>query len=177
VVGACTVLLPRLALLTLVLWPPLTLALLPFFLPPLLVGGGLLWYGLRSTRANADTATSPEGRSPLRLGSAILLALGFQAVLMAMSLVRDQFGNAGVLATSALLGLTDMDALTLSMSRLAADEGVRLAATAMAIGVLANTILKLSVVVTLGSGEFRRKAALGLIALGAASIVGLLLGT
>jgi hypothetical protein len=70
-----------------------------------------------------------------------------------------------------------MDALTLSMSRLAADEGVRLAATAMAIGVLANTILKLSVVVTLGSGEFRRKAALGLIALGAASIVGLLLGT
>jgi hypothetical protein len=70
-----------------------------------------------------------------------------------------------------------MDALTLSMSRLAADEGVRLAATAMAIGVLANTLLKLSVVVVLGAGAFRRRASLGLLALGGASILGLLLGT
>ncbi len=177
VVGASTILLPRLALLTLVLWPPLTLGLLPFFLPPLLVGGALVWFGLRGTRPGADATVPADGRSPLRLGSAILLALGFQAVLMAMSLVRDRFGDIGVLASSALLGLTDMDALTMSMSRLAADDGVRLAATAMAIGVLANTILKLSVVVVLGAGEFRRRASLGLLALGAASVAGLLLGT
>ncbi len=177
VVGACTVLLPRLALLTLVLWPPLTLALLPFFLPPLLVGAALVWFGLRGAGAGVEGPAPAEGRSPLRLGSAILLALGFQAVLMVMSLVRDRFGDVGVLASSALLGLTDMDALTLSMSRLAADEGVRLAATAMAVGVLANTVLKLSVVMALGAGVFRRRAAMGLLALGAASVIGLLLGT
>ncbi len=177
VVGACTVLLPRLALLTLVLWRPLTLALAPFFLPPLLVGALILWSGLRGSAAKADGPGTTEGRSPLRLGSAILLALGFQAVLMAMMVVRERFGNTGVLASAGLLGLTDMDALTLSMCRLAADEGVQLAATAMAVGVLANTVLKLSVVVVLGGGEFRRRAALGLVALGGASVVGLLLGT
>jgi uncharacterized membrane protein (DUF4010 family) len=177
VVGACTVLLPRLALLTMALWPPLTVALLPFFLPPLLIGAAMLWSGLHLARPTADATVLPEGRSPLRLGSAIVLALGFQAVLMAMNLVRDRFGDVGVLTSSALLGLTDMDALTLSMSRLAADEGVRLAATAMAIGVLANTILKLSVVVVLGAGEFRRRASLGLLLLGAASVLGLFLGT
>lgn len=176
VVGACTVLLPRLALLTLVLCPPLTLALLPFFLPPLLVGALLIWLGLRSAPAKADAPTAAEGRSPLRLGSAILLALGFQAVLLVMHLVRARFGGTGVLASSALLGLTDMDALTLSMSRVAVEEGVGLAATAMAIGVLANTLLKLSVVVVLGAGGFRLRASLGLLAMTVASVVGLLLG-
>lgn len=177
VAGACTVLLPRLALLTLVLWPPLTVALLPFFLPPLVVGGVLVWIGLRGARDEANLALPPEGRNPLRLGSAILLAIGFQAVLIVMNLVRAQFGGAGVLASSALLGLTDMDALTLSMGRLAAEEGVLLAATAMAIGVLANTVLKLSVVVALGTGEFRRRTSLALLAIALASVAGLLLGT
>lgn len=64
VVGACTVLLPRLALLTLVLWPPLTLALFPFFLPPLVVGALLLWSGLRMRTPSADAPASAEGRSP-----------------------------------------------------------------------------------------------------------------
>lgn len=176
VVGACTVLLPRLALLTIVLFPPLTRALLPYFLPPLLVGGGLVWWGLRRVQAQPDGLVAPDERNPLRLGSAVLLALGFQAVLIAMALVRSRFGSGGVLFSAGLLGLTDMDALTLSMTRLAADDAVALAAAAMAIGVLANTLLKLGVVLVLGGGDFRRRAALGLLALAAASGVGIALG-
>jgi uncharacterized membrane protein (DUF4010 family) len=119
----------------------------------------------------------PEGRSPLRLGSAILLAVGFQAVLMAMTFVRDQFGVTGVLWSSALLGLTDVDALSLAMSRLAGEPGrVALAATAVSIGVLANSLLKSAIVLTVGAGEFRRRAGLGLLALVAASALGLWLG-
>ncbi len=177
VVGACTVLLPRLCLLTLVLRPALTVAVLPYFLPPLLVGAGLVAAGLRrGAGENASPATDAPSRSPLRLGSALLLALGFQAVLMIMSFVRDRFGDVGVLTSAALLGLTDMDALTLSMSRLASEDGIRLAATALAVGVLANTLLKLSAVLALGAGDFRRRAGLGLVALATASIVGILLG-
>ncbi len=176
VVGACTVLLPRLVLLTLVLHPPLTLALLPFVLPPFMVGAIMVWLGVRRVDARSDSAVLPAESSPLRLGSAVLLALAFQAVLLGMAWVRAQFGTRGVLASSALLGLTDMDALTLSMSRLAADDSVRIAAMAMAIGVLANTLLKLAVVLVLGAGSFRRLAALGLLMLGAASVAGLLIG-
>jgi hypothetical protein len=71
-----------------------------------------------------------------------------------------------------------MDALTLSMTRLAAEpEMLRLAALAMAVGVFSNTILKLAAVVTVGQAEFRRRAGLSLLLLAAASVAGLWIGT
>lgn len=177
-VGACTILLPRLLGLTLALRPALTAALLPFFVPPLLVGAGLLVLGLRrsgTTRTGEDPA--PPARNPLRLGTAMLLALGFQAVLMVMVAVRQRFGHIGVLASAGLLGLTDMDALTLSMTRLAAEPDlVELAALAMALGVLANTALKLTVALALGDAHFRRAAGGGLLLLGLAGGLGVWLG-
>lgn len=177
VVGACTVLLPRLTALTLALRPSLAPALAPLFLPPFVLGLLILAGGLRRGPAREDGAASlPEGRSPLRLGSAILLAIGFQAVLMLMSWVRGRFGAIGVLSSAALLGLTDMDALTLSMTRLAGDpEQLRIAAAAIGIGVLSNTILKLGAVLALGAGRFQRQAGLALAGLAIASIAGLFL--
>lgn len=177
VIAACTVLIPRIVVLTLVLRPSLTLQLTPFLLPPLLVGAAMVGLGMRVPHQQDGGSPQPEGRSPLRLGSAILLAVGFQAVLMAMTFVRDQFGVTGVLWSSALLGLTDVDALSLAMSRLAGEPGrVALAATAVSIGVLANSLLKSAIVLTVGAGEFRRRAGLGLLALVAASALGLWLG-
>ena len=96
---------------------------------------------------------------------------------MLMGFARDHFGSVGVLTSAGLLGLTDMDALTLSMTRLAGQpEQVRLAALAMAIGVLANTSLKLAATLAIGTARFRRLAGLGLLLLGSASGLGLWLG-
>lgn len=178
-IGACTVLLPRLLGLTLALRPSLTPALFPFFGPPLLIGATLLYLGLRrGGTATAERDPTPPARNPLRLGTAILLALGFQAVLMLMVAVRERFGEVGVLASAGLLGLTDMDALTMAMTRLAADPMLsHLAALAMAIGVLANTALKLVTALALGSTTFRRLAGGGLLLLAAASGLGIFLGT
>jgi uncharacterized membrane protein (DUF4010 family) len=177
VIGGCTVLLPRLLVISLLLRPALAATVAPFFLPPLLVGVLLLGLGLRRA-GQADGSSTPEGRTPLHLGSAILLALGFQAVLLVMAFIRERFGEVGVLTSAGLLGLTDMDALTLSMTRLAAEAGrLQLAALAMAIGVLSNTLLKLTVVVTVGQGAFRRRAGLSLVLLALASGVGVWIGT
>jgi uncharacterized membrane protein (DUF4010 family) len=96
---------------------------------------------------------------------------------MVMVFVRERFGQPGILTSAAMLGLTDMDALTLSMSHLAAaPDLIDLAATAMAVGVLSNTLLKLGVVVSVGIGEFRRRTGLWLAGLALASVVGLWLG-
>jgi uncharacterized membrane protein (DUF4010 family) len=174
VLGACTVLVPRLVVLTLALNPALTWVALPGLLPPLLAGAALVAAGFVRTRAEADQASAPETRTPLRLASAIGLAVGFQAVLMLVTFVRDRFGAPGVLTSAAFLGLTDMDALTFSMSRLAADTGLlQLAAQAMLVGVVANTALKLTLVLGLGQGDFRRIAGLGLTLIGAAAGGGL----
>jgi uncharacterized membrane protein (DUF4010 family) len=102
------------------------------------------------------------------------MALALQAVIMALTFVRETWGNPGVLASAAVLGLTDVDALTLSMSTMGSSaELVQLGARAIAIGILANTLLKTTLVLVLGGPAFKWRAATGLLALAAAIALGL----
>jgi uncharacterized membrane protein (DUF4010 family) len=163
VIAACTVLLPRVVVLSLALNFRVAYALLPLLAPPFVVGAAITAVALWRERGGSASESDVGNQSPLRVWSAIRMALAFQAALTGIALVRATVGNPGILVSAALLGLTDMDALTLSMNRLGtSSDVVTLAAHAIAIGVIANSLLKLGVVVTLGTGEFRRWAALGL---------------
>lgn len=168
VVAACTVLIPRVLGITLVLSPPVAGELAPYLVPPLLVGAAFVaWAVVRSRVGSASQSTFDS--SPLRLVSAIKMAVAFQVVLLLMPAIQHIWGGAGVLGSAAVLGLTDMDALTYSMSRLGSTGAARLAARAIAVGIVANTVLKLMLVLSLGSPAFRRAAAPGLFALAAAA--------
>jgi uncharacterized membrane protein (DUF4010 family) len=84
------------------------------------------------------------------------MAALFQIVLMAVHLASRIWGEAGVLTTAAVLGLTDVDALTMSMARgMSGAAPLELAARAIAIGIAANTALKLSVALVFSAGWFR----------------------
>jgi uncharacterized membrane protein (DUF4010 family) len=177
VLGACTVLIPRVGLVTTVLNPRVAWDLVVFLLPPLLLGAGLVLFGFRRARSGSGGTSEASLQSPLQLGAAIRMAIAFQAVLMALVYVRQVWGSAGVLTTAAILGLSDLDALTMSMSRMGQEPGFEfLAARAIAIGILSNTFVKLALALGLGSGAYRRTAGLGLLALAAASGLGLWLG-
>jgi uncharacterized membrane protein (DUF4010 family) len=105
------------------------------------------------------------------------MAVAFQLVLFIIAWVQSQAGNTGVLASATLLGLTDVDALTVSMTRYGADPArVAVAAAAMGIGVLSNTVLKLALVLSIGAPGFRRRAAFGLLLLAAGGAIGLVIG-
>ena len=206
VVAACTVLVPRILVVSALLQPSVSLAALPVLLPVLLAGivvvGVAIWRE-RETRPGETRPGEPRpgeprpgeprpgepqaeahrveraagGGNPLGLSSALAMAVGFQVVLFALAWVQLHLGSSGVLTSASLLGLTDMDALTLSMTRYGADAAnVRTAAAAIGIGVLANTALKLAVVVTLGAPRFRLRAAAGLLTLAAGSLAGLAIG-
>ena len=176
VVGACTVLVLRVEILATALEPGVALALVRYLAPVLVVGAAilLLLYLRRGKKSERETAE--PARNPLGLWNAIRMALAFQVVLLLVALVRHQWGTTGVFASAALLGFTDVDALTFSMTRLAGADAATVGARAIAIGILSNTVLKLVLVLSLGRGEFRRIAGLGLASLGAASGVGLWLG-
>jgi uncharacterized membrane protein (DUF4010 family) len=167
VVAACTVLLLRILVATTVLNPPLTLTLVPYFVLPFLVG--LASVGLSLGRAQGVRAEMPLSANPLQVRQSLEMAVLFQIVLVLVYLARDSFGALGVLVSGAVLGLTDMDALTLSMSR---SEGLtrEIAARAITIGVLSNTLLKGTVAAVVGKGTFR-PATTGLLGLMAASLV------
>jgi uncharacterized membrane protein (DUF4010 family) len=173
VLAACTVLLPRVLAISAAIAPAVAGHLLWYAVPPAIVGAGFVAVALRRGRAHAGTV-EPEERSPLRLLSAIQLVVVFQVVLLAVPWARDLWGATGVLASAALLGLTDVDALTYSMARLGSTGDPALAARAIAVGILANTLLKLALTLALGAPRFRRTAAPGLIALGAAVVLALM---
>jgi uncharacterized membrane protein (DUF4010 family) len=101
------------------------------------------------------------------------MAALFQLVLLVVHVARESWGASGVLTTAAILGLTDVDALTVSMTRDVAETvSPAVAATAIAVGVLANTGMKLALALFFGSRRFRTVAggalALMFLALGAA---------
>ncbi len=94
------------------------------------------------------------------------MAITFQAVLMATHLAAELCGATGTLTSAAILGLTDVDALTLSMARsMAPSQSPAIAATAIALGILANTAMKLALAVTFGNGRFRGIAGGALVAM------------
>ena len=155
-----------------VLNPDVALALLPMMVPAFAVGLALALIGW-NTKAEHDGIPA-EPSNPLRLGVAIQMAVAFQVAMIAIAFVQKRWGTPGIYTTAALLGLTDVDALTVSMSRREAALAVTTAAHAIAIGILSNTFLKLTVVGVLGRSTFRRRAGLGLVALAAASAMGLL---
>ncbi|HLQ67009.1 MAG TPA: DUF4010 domain-containing protein [Candidatus Limnocylindrales bacterium] len=174
VLAACTVMYLRILIATGVLNTDLMTALLPYLGPPLLVTAGVTVFGLK--RGGAAPANIPEPQNPLQLKRALQMALLFQAVLFAVHAVRDVWGGAGLLVSGAILGLTDMDALTISMAR-SADDPVMLyhASQAIAAGVLSNTLFKMAVALTLGRGAVRKLVPLGLLLSAAASVAMLLI--
>ncbi len=164
VLTACTVMYLRVAALTAVLNPNLSLALIPYWVAPVLVGIVIAAVGLwRSSPSDQETA--PQA-NPLQVGAALQMALLFQIVLFALAAVKDHFGPTGILLSGAVLGLTDVDALTISMSKsAAAAEQVQIVAKAVALGCLSNSFFKLGIAILLGRGKFRRIVVAGFLAI------------
>ncbi len=173
VIGACTIMLSRVAIASTVLNPAAGSRAALLFVPPALVGAGWVLVALR--REQDVTHDEPPGtESPLRLRVAVPMAVAFQLGVVAIALAQQWWGQMSLYPTAAVLGLTDMDALTVSVSR-AGGVPADVAARALAIGVLANTALKAGVAASVGTGHFRARAVGGLAALGAASAVGIIL--
>ena len=85
-----------------------------------------------------------------------------------------RWGAAGVYGSAAVLGLTDVDALTVSMARgVASAASLHTAAVAIAIGVVANTILKLTLALLFGNPTFQRIVGLTLALMSVVAIAAL----
>jgi uncharacterized membrane protein (DUF4010 family) len=163
-IAANAMLFPRVIAATAILNPVVVAPLVPYLVAPAVVAALLAALGVRRPRARGAPQMPLE--HPLHLWSALQMALLFQFVLMAVFAARELWGASGVFTSAAVLGLTDVDALTVSMTRGVA-ETVRpaTAARAIAVGVLANTGMKLALALALGSRGFKAVAGGALVAM------------
>lgn len=154
-VAANAVLYLRVLVATAVLNIALVPALIRYLAAPALVAA-LGVAVVAGTHPDQDAAPSMSVRNPLQLSAALQMAALFQVVLVVVQLARHTWGRSGVLTTAAVLGLTDVDALTVSMAReIAQTVSIETAALAIAVGVLANTALKAGVALVFGDRRFR----------------------
>jgi uncharacterized membrane protein (DUF4010 family) len=162
VMGANFMLFVRVLLGTAVLAPRLAAALWLSFVAPAAIGFAMLWTGLRDRPG--DAADADADRNPLQIRAALEMAALFQFVLMGVAFAAGRFGSQGLVGSAALLGLTDVDALTVSMARMTSSgvAAVETAALAITVGILVNTLIKLGLALALGRGRFRVRTAVGL---------------
>jgi uncharacterized membrane protein (DUF4010 family) len=138
----------------------------PLVAPMAAMGGiaavaALICYRRSATGAEAGT---PEGggvplKNPFSLGSAVKFAALFSAILLFVKIGQKAMPGEGLYAIAALAGLTDVDAIALSMAEYAGTDGglLAVATTAIVIGALANTAAKCGLVITLGAGPLRSR--------------------
>jgi uncharacterized membrane protein (DUF4010 family) len=126
----------------------------------------------------AHTASVSAGANPFELGMAIRFGLLFGVITFAAKAAQVYFGDAGLYLAGAIAGLTDVDAIALSMSQLAHSDAAMAdaAARTIVIAVASNTLFKAGMVAFLGAPGLRRAilAATGVI-LGAAAVAALVL--
>ena len=152
-VAANAVLYPRVLAAAAILNPAVVAPLAPLLVVPAVVGLAVALLGIR--RAHPVETLDEKTANPLQLWGALQMAALFQAVLMVVYVVREHWGTSGVMVTAAVLGLTDVDALTISMSRdVARSVSPATAAAAITVGVLSNTGMKLALAAFLGSRRF-----------------------
>jgi uncharacterized membrane protein (DUF4010 family) len=156
--GANAMLFPRVLLGTAILNPGVVAPLSLYLAAPAVVALLAVALGAHRSAGAGETDSSP--RNPLQLLAALQMAVLFQVVLMAVHIARQRWGTSGVFTSAAVLGLTDVDALTVSMAKdVAYALSPTVAARAIGIGILANTTMKIVLALSFGSLRFRIIAA------------------
>lgn len=153
-VAASTILFLRVAVAVTVLDATVLPVLARYLAAPFAASVAALLVAWRSLRG-AQVEPTPL-KNPLQFRSALEMAVLFQVVLFAVHYVRSSVGESGLLASGFVLGLTDVDALTLSMTRsVASGTPLEAAARAITMGIVANSLMKAGIAVVVGSGRFR----------------------
>ncbi|WP_439503166.1 MgtC/SapB family protein [Methylophaga sp.] len=148
---ACGTMFPRILLYAALIYPPL----LKELLIPVIVMGGLL-YGSAALiwwqHSGSVNVSQPQGQNPLELRSALLFGLLLVVILLLGEWLKNVMGDAGVFLLAAISGLTDVDAITLSLTRMAREDLMAaIAVLAIIIAAMVNNLFKASLALGIGT--------------------------
>lgn len=131
-----------------ILWPSIT------FSAVLLALGALLSLRIR----DAADAELPTRKNPAQIRMALTFGALYVVILFAVEAVRQYFGEGAIQVVALVSGLTDVDALTLSVGQLFAQQKLSgdAAWRAIFLASLANLLFKVLIAGALGSALLRR---------------------
>lgn len=106
------------------------------------VAGGF-WLWKRGSSKQQVTEKKIDLKNPFQLGMAVKFGIVLAVILLLTEAVKEWFGDAGIYTLALVSGLTDVDSITLSLSKMALDD---LSAGTASIGIIlaaaSNTLVK-----------------------------------
>lgn len=136
--------------------------LLPSLVVPMITmavlaaASAFLYYRGASGQSSKQGSQDVPLKNPFSLISALKFALLFGIVLLLVKYVQQNFPQQGFYIVAALAGLTDVDAITLSMADYAKGGGdIKIAVTSITIAAVTNTLVKCGFVFMFGHGRIR----------------------
>jgi uncharacterized membrane protein (DUF4010 family) len=135
--------------------------LLAFVAPALLAAAivaAAYAFGTVYWRRDGDGESGQKGirlNNPFKFWPVVGFAMFLAAIIVLGRAVGESLGTAGAIAGAAAVGLADVDAITISMTRLAPETlGFQSAALAILTAVASNTMSKLAIGAAMGHGRF-----------------------
>ena len=158
---AWTVMFARVVVTVVIVYAPLAPRLLiPFIVMAAVTAtsaGVFYWRGARRKRP-LEQSEVVVVKNPFSLAAATRFGLLFAAVLLVVKITERYAPVEGLYVVAALAGLTDVDAITLSMAEFAQQSGLpATAAAAITVAALSNTVVKCGMVLVLGSPALRMR--------------------
>lgn len=156
---SCGTMFPRLLIVLSVINPQLVKLLWPIVMAMMVALYIPAWWIWRRSEVE-QIEQSNKQTNPLALQSALFFGLVLAVIMLLAHALSDWFGNAGVLILSALSGITDVDAISLTLGRQSTQI---LSVTTAALGILiaasVNTIVKMGMVIAIGDKKLWRRIA------------------
>jgi len=149
---ACSTMFPRVLGLALIFSPTLAWHLLPAMLSIIVIAMAVsAWIGhqFHHTKQISNKLYSPTV-NPLSLQVALLFGLFFAIIVFLSHFSLAQFGQHGLIVVAALSGLSDVDAISLSLIEISKDTTqISIAAKGIMIACGANSLVKLAIGITI----------------------------
>lgn len=170
---ASTVMFPRMLFEVAVLNPVLNERLIPF--AALMFFAGIL-ASLLIIKERDNVANKIDLKTPFALKPAVKFAALFLLILALQHIALQFYGTRGLYMISFFSGMVDVDPITLSSAKMAADGSLsdKVALSSILIAAISNTFMKTIYAYVIGGKEFGRlfsRAAVGIVIAGAVSLL------
>jgi uncharacterized membrane protein (DUF4010 family) len=177
IIAASTVMVLRILVLAGAVYPGLLKAL---WLPLTVVGasgaGASIWLW-RGSRNGPSTGDGLEIGNPFRLSAVLTFGAAYAVILFLVKAVREFLPEGSVGLVAVVSGLTQVDAITLTVAKLTREDmSMNLAVSTIIIAALSNTMSKALIGITMGHKDLRRPLLLGLGAMFITGVAVLALG-
>lgn len=131
------------------LWPIVFVMMIALYLPA--------WWIWRRSEVEKIEQSNKQ-TNPLALQSALFFGVVLAIIMLLSHALSDWFGSAGILVLSAVSGITDVDAISLTLGRQSTQSlAIEVAVLGIFIAASVNTIVKMGMVLMIGARQLWAK--------------------